>query len=342
MKTNVKQHNNSIDMFRLIAAIMVVQVHTDVFANLNEPLRYFFINIFPRVAVPFFFVVSGYFYIGKLMAGKKPFFHYIANILSVYILWSAIYIAFFYVRNVMIKGRQLEKFINNRLKNFFIYGTAGHLWYIPALIIAVLVVTIFYKLHLIKLLAIASLALYVLGVLSCSYYKIGIQIPQLQPLLENENLLWIRRHWFMGLPLFTMGYFLNLLKPKIEKMKKKTSSILLLVAIEVFLIEVVIIMLLEIWQSWTLTFGLYFLTAALMIFLLKHPAPKYAKTGYYCRCAANFTYYSHYMTVAIIELIQGEANVNHVYLLGMVLAVGIFGGLFIGLLNFKWLNKLVG
>lgn len=342
MSTKVKQHNNSIDMFRLVAAIMVVTSHCNPFLHVNDSLRYFSVNIFPRVAVPFFFTVSGYFYIGKLMARKKAFFHYIGNILSVYVIWSVFYIGFLYVKNVRIGGAKLRPFIINRVKNFFIYGSAGHLWFIPALVLSVLVVTIFYKLHLINLLALASLVFYVVGVLGCTYYEIGITIPQLKPLLEYENLMWVQRHWSMGLPFFMLGYFLNLLKPRIEKMQKKTSSILVLVMLELFLIESVVIIVLGTCHDWMLSFSLYFLVGALMLFLLCHPAYKYNKTGYYCRCAANFTYYVHYMVIRIVQMVVGEQNVNHIYLLGIVLAVGILGGMFIGLLNFKWLNKLVG
>lgn len=51
----------SIDLMRVICAFMVVAIHIVPFDRINENIRYILIEIIPRIAVPFFFVVSGFF-----------------------------------------------------------------------------------------------------------------------------------------------------------------------------------------------------------------------------------------------------------------------------------------
>lgn len=56
------QRNNSIDIFRLICSIMVLMIHIHPFEEINSKIVFFLANIFPWIAVPFFFCVSEYYY----------------------------------------------------------------------------------------------------------------------------------------------------------------------------------------------------------------------------------------------------------------------------------------
>lgn len=69
----ISNRNNSIDIFRFVCAIMVVMIHTNPFVDKNIYLGYIFSQIIPRIAVPFFFLTSGYFYIQKLLNGEQCF-----------------------------------------------------------------------------------------------------------------------------------------------------------------------------------------------------------------------------------------------------------------------------
>ena len=61
-----KTHNNSIDIFRLLCAVMVVAIHTAPFSDISGPLGDLCTNLLPRIAVPYFFATAGYFYISAL------------------------------------------------------------------------------------------------------------------------------------------------------------------------------------------------------------------------------------------------------------------------------------
>lgn len=59
---NVKLRNNSIDIFRYLAAVNVVMFHCHGFSEIGQTLNYVLAQILTRVAVPFFFTVGGYYF----------------------------------------------------------------------------------------------------------------------------------------------------------------------------------------------------------------------------------------------------------------------------------------
>ena len=86
------KRNNSIDIFRLVCALLVVAIHTHPFADINEYVGYFCTSVLTRIAVPFFFCVSGYYYVEKLeKIGLRAFKDTSKKILKIYIVWSIIY-----------------------------------------------------------------------------------------------------------------------------------------------------------------------------------------------------------------------------------------------------------
>jgi len=92
--------NATIDLFRVIAIFGVIVVHTDpvtrkVFTSAPEHLASLTITGAGRLAVPFFFVVSGYFFGGKIREGAPPlplFARYAKRLLRIWVLWSLIYL----------------------------------------------------------------------------------------------------------------------------------------------------------------------------------------------------------------------------------------------------------
>gem|GEM_PF-5332883 len=54
-----KQKSGGLDIFRIIAALLVISIHTSPFSGISENLDFFMTRIVARVAVPFFFMVTG-------------------------------------------------------------------------------------------------------------------------------------------------------------------------------------------------------------------------------------------------------------------------------------------
>lgn len=59
--TKACKQYNSIDLFKFLFAVVVVMIHTTPFKNASETFSYYFSNTFCNLAVPFFFVASGFF-----------------------------------------------------------------------------------------------------------------------------------------------------------------------------------------------------------------------------------------------------------------------------------------
>ena len=66
---NNKRTDTTVDLLKFIFCIFIIALHTKVIDLLPE--RYFFINVFVRVAVPYFFVASGY-YLRKKYLNSSP------------------------------------------------------------------------------------------------------------------------------------------------------------------------------------------------------------------------------------------------------------------------------
>lgn len=83
-----KRRDATIDFFRVIASILVILIHTAV--REHTPILYFISVTVGRYAVPFFMVVSGYFYF--LKPGKERLKKILSNVLWLWFIWNIIYI----------------------------------------------------------------------------------------------------------------------------------------------------------------------------------------------------------------------------------------------------------
>src|SRR5262245_58513095 len=86
----MSNRNNSIESVRYIAAFAVICIHF--FYPKNKELT-LVVNQWARFAVPFFFVVSGYFLAERLKNNDKPlvYWRYLKKIFFLYIAWQFIY-----------------------------------------------------------------------------------------------------------------------------------------------------------------------------------------------------------------------------------------------------------
>ena len=85
---NIKkqQRNEAVDIFRVICAFLVIIGHTRPFIQLNSNLDFFFTNVLLRIAVPFFFMSSGYLLcrgINKTKDKKIYILRYLKKILTI-------------------------------------------------------------------------------------------------------------------------------------------------------------------------------------------------------------------------------------------------------------------
>ena len=89
----------AIDIARYVSALLVVCIHVYPFAGISETFNTYFIQTLCRLAVPFYFVVSGFFFFRKWdpdeeEANEAHFKRYEWRILKLYLIWSVIYLPY--------------------------------------------------------------------------------------------------------------------------------------------------------------------------------------------------------------------------------------------------------
>ena len=330
-----KVRNSTIDIFRYLAALMVVAIHVHPFSDVHSTLGYLFTEVLTRIGVPFFFATAGYFYMQKLERGEKVFWSYIKRLLVPYTLWTCIY----YVVDFFSWGYgDLPRFLKNSVIQYLITGSAYHFWFFPALIFSVCAVTVLYKWKMKKLLIPVSIGLYLLGCLGTSYYQLGVKIPLLGKLFDFSQFELIRRWTMMAFPFFISGYLVRLLQEKAEACSGKRLWLLFAGAVVLWGGEICLVELLNWRQSVTVTVGLYLLLVVTLLLLIRYPMPKWQKSSGVCRVLANFTYYSHVFWIMMFRLLELSLASTPKFL--VVVALTGISGYVVYKINHKWLNKL--
>lgn len=294
----------SIDLMRVVCAYMVVAIHVHPFEEINSDIGYVFTQVVPRIAVPFFFVVSGYFFTKSLIKDSNITFKYLKRLIITYILWSLIYFTYQFLINIIKGDISILSIIKINILNFLFFGSYYHLWYFPALIFCVIISSIFNKIKHLNRLAIISILLYIIGLLGCSYYSLGIKIPILNKLYEFSQFTLIRRVCLMGLPFFMLGYFIQSINHKIYKIKNVILIKLLMLTIFFFILEIVFVNLLDIQENIVITVFLYPLTGIVFMLCLKNPMYNISNYSNYFKYTANFTYYAHPLFIIVISIIS--------------------------------------
>jgi len=85
-----------LDAFRLIAAFLVIAIHTSPLLSYSDGADFFLTSVLARLAVPFFFTVTGHFVLSSYFYGENGDFtriyKYILKILAVYAVSIIIYL----------------------------------------------------------------------------------------------------------------------------------------------------------------------------------------------------------------------------------------------------------
>lgn len=336
----MKERNASIDIFRLICALMVVSIHTAPLSEFGDNWRYFTVQILPRIGVPFFFCTMGYYYIGSLLKGEYKFWQTMKKLLITYGLWSIIY----YIQDMkqVLNGSvALIGFFVNCVRQFVIYGSREHFWFFPAVFFSIILATLFAKIGKLSWLAGLSIGAYILGLLGCSYYTIGNQIPIISAFVNSSQYELIRRIVLMGFPFFMTGYFLQ--EIKLKNIANKKVIVLEIIYLIAFLTEIIFVNKMQIQKNVIITVFLYLLLFNTMILLLKNPCGQCGRGASVTRDMSNFIYYSHPLFMVWIHRIMNycvgrNARETELFFLTVVSACSV--GYLLHKIDNKYLNKL--
>jgi surface polysaccharide O-acyltransferase-like enzyme len=185
--------NLTIDSVRLLAALEVIALHVT-FSNL-PPLIAAGIRLQARWAVPFFFIISGYFLARRLadpqQAGVRSSIY---RLIWVFLLWSALYVP------LVIHDHGVKEVFRRLLFASFVYiGEYFHLWFPSSMVFGFIALLFFFHYKLEKWLPLISIGILIHILLAGSYNQVfNIKFP--------FDFV-IARHW-ISVPALALGVWL--------------------------------------------------------------------------------------------------------------------------------------
>ena len=161
-----QQGYKDINYFRMVAALLVVAIHTSPLWSYSQLGDFILTRMIARVAVPFFFMTTGFFVLGKYCCNLHKLGRFLRKIGIIY----GLSILFYLPINIYQGDLSGKHVLSDIIRNLFLDGTIYHLWYLPATILGTGIVYALVN-HLGKkaTLVIVSL-LYLIGLFGDSYY----------------------------------------------------------------------------------------------------------------------------------------------------------------------------
>lgn len=304
IENKIKVYSN-MDIMKFIAAIFVCFLHGGSFYEYGEVGLYLHSIIF-RLAVPLFFMMSGFFLGQKILrckndreVEKQVYVNYIKRLLVPYIGWSVFYILF-----LLLKENTLGLYtFLTYFKLVVCLKSPTIVWYMGALIgIVIILIHMNNKRRLIRLIIFSTICIYI-GTLFNAYdfilinTPIGILIQWLKDTFISQDNIWC-----MGLFYTTIGFYLG--KYGIPKRFNKISINVIGFVVAMILITVETYYIIN--QTGTYHQNLIFQPVAVVgLFLSLVLLPQLNISTLYFRKTSSIVYYIHvaiYWIFAIVEV----------------------------------------
>ena len=256
-----KKQYELLNALKIIAAFFVVGIHVHFPGDFGRG----FIAV-ARFAVPFFFMVSGFFscYDDKTVLNAK-YKRKISHVTVLFLGGTMLY--FLFNLAVSVVNSDVKNYLSELLtvENFIGFLLFNHtcvsdfLWFLPALIYVYAVFFIFEKKGITKKMYFLVPLLFIAGVL---LRELPEFIDEMPSLFSNAYLC---RNWlFVGLPFFMTGHYI---RNNEEQLTTKFSDISLILIMLISTAEAVVADMLHVQKA--LYIGTFFAVTALFIFALK-------------------------------------------------------------------------
>ncbi|WP_302395891.1 acyltransferase family protein [Eggerthella sinensis] len=158
----------AVDLFRMVAAVFVVAIHTAPLHALSPEADTLVTYALGRLAVPFFLATTGFFLLGRarpgsLMASGR-FRGQMKKLCALYALSTLLYLPLAWYAGLLPHG------LGALARMVLLDGTFYHLWYFPAAIVGCLLTAMLLDRFGLRVALVASGALYLVGLFGDSYY----------------------------------------------------------------------------------------------------------------------------------------------------------------------------
>lgn len=190
--------NLSLDQAKVVLALMVVCIHSAFLKDFSGEINYYFVQSVFRIAVPIFFIISGFYFFSFLEKGGD-FKKWAIRILIMHTIWSLVYLYFY----IPFGEPPVQIFIE--IAKRYVEGYL-HLWFLMALLGGGILLMLLRRLDDQHLLAV-SLIVFVCGALIqyCGSYHVFAG-EYLDKLFNKTHIY--RNFLFVGFPFLTLGYLI--------------------------------------------------------------------------------------------------------------------------------------
>jgi hypothetical protein len=189
--------NATIDYLKLTLAVLVLALHSRIFAESSAVLSHVIVNGLTRIAVPAFFIINGY-YFGQTVRNAAALKTWVKRIAVLYAVWMMLYLPF-YLIDTTPTPREVAVFFKTLITGYF------HLWYLMGTLGACVMLYFLRHRSRTTLLSLA-LGLYLIGLAA----QFAARYAHLSPLMETVfGFNWIYRNFlFFSFPMCAVGYVL--------------------------------------------------------------------------------------------------------------------------------------
>lgn len=204
----------SLDIAKFISALLVIAIHTAPLIDLNATANFVFVQIIARIAVPFFFITSGFLFFRHIDMSREwndyanitYLKRYEFRIFRMYLIWTILYLPFSYLLLRGGDGITMQSILMY-VRDFFFQGSYYHLWFLPSLMFAVFAVYVLRSYVSMKHVLIISGILYIIGMLGNVYGDTLSTIPVVSNLfaLYTQVFVTTRNGLFFGMIFIAMG-----------------------------------------------------------------------------------------------------------------------------------------
>ncbi|WJQ82241.1 serine racemase VanT catalytic subunit [Brevibacillus brevis] len=144
MNVGSEKQYGGLDRFGIIAAILVIAIHTFPLLSISEWADFTLRQTIARVAVPFFFMCTGFFFMQKLGSDRNKNASMLKQFLwkvgKLYLLSILLYLPMNVYAGYFTDGFTVFTAVKDLLFN----GTMYHLWYFPGIMLGVCISTFLY------------------------------------------------------------------------------------------------------------------------------------------------------------------------------------------------------
>ncbi len=168
----MNKNYSGIDYFRFIAALLIIAIHTSPLAAFSETGDFIVTRIVARVAVPFFFMTSGFFLISRYAYNNSKLWAFLKKTALIYGTAVLIYLPV----NIYNGYFKMDNLLPNVIKDIVFDGTLYHLWYLPASMIGAGLAWYLVRKFDYQIALVVTAVLYLIGLFGDSYYGLSEKI----------------------------------------------------------------------------------------------------------------------------------------------------------------------